>query len=284
MLDLALLETFLAVVDTGSFTRAAASVHLTQPTVSQQIRRLEQQLGCELLDRSGRYVVTTPEGERLLGYARRILQLTDEAVEQITRSSGKGAIRLGVPEDFAAHTLTRVLAAFAEAHPGLRLEVTSGLSHELWERFQHGDLELALVKQRVGSSPGVASWPEPLAWIDSRERPTAARDPLPLVVFPTGGLYRHEMIHTLDAGGRAWRIAYISASLASVSAAVEDGLGISLLPRRLLSAGHRELAADAGFLPVPALELTLHAKPDLPLPGKDLLKRLVAVCSEVMRA
>ena len=81
ILDPVLLRSFLAVADTGSFTRAADSVHLTQSTVSQQIRRLELQFGCDLLDRNGRYVATTPEGERLLAYGRRIMQLMDEAVD-----------------------------------------------------------------------------------------------------------------------------------------------------------------------------------------------------------
>ncbi len=284
MLDPDLLRSFLAVVDTGSFTRAAASVHLTQSTVSQQIRRLELQLGCELLDRGGRYVVATPEGERLLGVARRIIDLMQEAEAQVAFSAGGGVIRLGVPEDFAAHPLTPMLAAFADAYPALRLEVASGLSHELWQRFQEGELDIALVKQRVGSMPGRVSWPEPLAWIDSREHPKAARDPLPLLVFPIGGLYRNEMTHALDACGRRWRIAYVSASLAGISAAVEDGLGVSLLPRRLVKPGHRLLAPDDGFAPVPDLELTLHAKPELPTHGKDLVRRLEEVCGQAMGA
>lgn len=282
MLDPDLLRSFLAVVDTGSFTRAAASVHLSQSTVSQQVRRLETQIGGELLDRSGRYAVTTPEGERLLSYARRIVQLMDEALEDLTQRAGRGTMRLGVPEDFAAHPLTSALAAYAEAYPGIRLEVTSGLSHELRSMFQRGELDMVLVKQRVGTSPGLARWPEPLAWLDSRAHRLAAREPLPLVAFPIGGLYRNEMIHGLDARGRRWRIAYVSASLASLSAAVADGLGVSLLPRRLAESGHVLLGAEDGFSPVPDLEVTLHGRPDLPAHGKDLLKRLVLVCSEIM--
>lgn len=283
LLDPELLRTFLAVVETGSFTRAAASVHLAQPTVSQQVRRLEAQLGCELLDRSGPYVVTTAEGERLLGYARRILGLMDAAVDSLARGSGQGTLRLGVPEDFAAHPVTSMLATFAAAFPGVCLEVTSGLSHELWSAFQQGELDIVLVKQRVGSAPGIASWPEPLAWLDSRAHPAAGREPLPLVVFPIGGLYRNEMLHVLDAAGRPWRIAYVSASLASLSAAVEEGLGVSLLPRRLAQPGHGVLEAGDGFATVPDLEVTLHGRAGLPGYGKDLLERLVAVCDAVMR-
>lgn len=282
ILDPVLLRSFVAVADTGSFTRAADSVHLTQSTVSQQIRRLEVQFGCDLLNRNGRYVATTPEGERLLGYARRIMQLMDEAVEQVTQSVEQGEIQLGVPEDFAAHALTPILAAFAENYPGIRLEITSGLSHELWCLFQQGKLDMALVKQRKDSAPGIASWPEPLCWVDSREHPAAGRNPVPLVAFPIGGLYRNEMTHALDATGQRWRIGFVSTSLASVSAAVQNGLGISLLPRRM-AAQHKVLDEADGFAAVPDLEVTLHMQGDASTHTKTLATELVAACDVIMR-
>ncbi len=283
-LDPVLLQSFVAVVESGSFTRAGERVNLTQSTVSQQVRRLEEQLGCALLDRGGRYVTTTPEGERLLGYARRIQMLMGEAVEQVRQSAGQGEIRLGVPEDFAAQALTPMLAAFADAWPAVRLEVTSGMSHDLWRRFQDRELDLALVKQRVGHAAGVASWPEPLCWIDSRARPAAARDPVPLVAFPSGGLYRDEMTHALEVSGRRWRIGFVSASLASISAAVADGLGISLLPRRLAQPDHRVLDAEPWLPAVPDVELTLHAHPDPDMATRDMTERLTALCARTMGA
>jgi len=148
MLDPLLLRSFVAIIDTGSFTRAGERVHLTQSTISQQIRRLEQQLGCPLLDRAGRQVVATAEGEKLLGLARRILALLAQAEEQV--SEGSVSLSLGVPEDFAAGAITPVLAAFARDYPEVRLEVQSGLSHEIWQRFEAGELDLALVKQTRG--------------------------------------------------------------------------------------------------------------------------------------
>ena len=158
MLDPLLLRSFVAIIDTGSFTRAGERVHLTQSTISQQIRRLEQQLGCPLLDRSGRQVVATAEGEKLLGLARRILALLAQAEEQVTE--GSVALSLGVPEDFAAGAITPVLAAFARDYPDVRLEVQSGLSHEIWQRFEAGELDLALVKQTRGQGSPLASWRE----------------------------------------------------------------------------------------------------------------------------
>lgn len=277
MLDPLLLRSFVAIIDTGSFTRAGERVHLTQSTISQQIRRLEQQLGCPLLDRSGRQVVATAEGEKLLGLARRILALLAQAEEQV--SEGSISLSLGVPEDFAAGAITPVLAAFARDYPEVRLEVQSGLSHEIWQRFGAGELDLALVKQTRGKGSPLASWREPLVWVDSRDWPARERDPLPLVVFPSEGLYRRQMTEALDGLGRRWRIAYVSASLASLQGAVSAGIGVSLLPKRLMPADQLALTQWPKVAPV---ELALHAGGSGSEPLTRLSSALIALCDEVM--
>lgn len=277
MLDPLLLRSFVAIIDTGSFTRAGERVHLTQSTISQQIRRLEQQLGSPLLDRAGRQVVATAEGEKLLGLARRILALLAQAEEQVTE--GSVALSLGVPEDFAAGAITPVLAAFARDYPEVRLEVQSGLSHEIWQRFEAGELDLALVKQTRGQGAPLASWREPLVWVDSRDWPARERDPLPLVVFPSEGLYRRQMTEALDGLGRRWRIAYVSASLASLQGAVSAGIGVSLLPKRLMPADQLALTQWPRVAPV---ELALHAGVGGSEPLTRLSSALIALCDEVM--
>ncbi|MDO2435181.1 LysR family transcriptional regulator [Aeromonas veronii] len=277
MLDPLLLRSFVAIIDTGSFTRAGERVHLTQSTISQQIRRLEQQLGCPLLDRSGRQVVATAEGEKLLGLARRILALLAQAEEQV--SEGSVSLSLGVPEDFAAGAITPVLAAFARDYPEVRLEVESGLSHHIWQRFEAGELDLALVKQTRGQGAPLASWREPLVWVDSRDWPARERDPLPLVVFPSEGLYRRQMTEALDGLGRRWRIAYVSASLASLQGAVSAGIGVSLLPKRLMPADQLALAQ---WPKVASVELALHAGGSGGEPLTRLSAALIALCDEVM--
>ena len=132
MLDLVLLRTFVSVVDTGNFTRAGEHLHLTQSTVSQQVIRLEQNLGCRLLDRSQRQA---------------LLRLSDEASEALSPAHGDGVLRLGVPEDLAGEVLMPVLTRFTEERPRLRLEVESGLSHHLLRLYRSGELDLLLVKQ-----------------------------------------------------------------------------------------------------------------------------------------
>lgn len=281
MLDLVLLRTFVSVVDTGNFTRAGEHLHLTQSTVSQQVIRLEQNLGCRLLDRSQRQVLPTEEGERLLGYARRLLRLSDEASEALSPAHGDGVLRLGVPEDLAGEVLMPVLTRFTEERPRLRLEVESGLSHHLLRLYRSGELDLLLVKQWGADSDCHARWAEPLGWFGSATRPFgegSPEEPVPLVVFPVGALYRQEMIHALESIGRRWRIGYSSASLASLVAAVGAGLGVSLLPLGCVGPEHRLLGAQAGFPPIAGLELALYARPELDSAGRTLRDRLRDLC------
>jgi DNA-binding transcriptional LysR family regulator len=278
MFDPVLLRSFVAVVDCANFTRAAERLHLTQSTVSQQVRRLEESLDCQLLDRDQRRVVATAEGERLLGYARRILTLNEEASDVLLHQQSEGVLRLGVPEDFAAERLMPLLSRFGQDHPGVRLEVTSGLGPELTRLYRRGEFDLLLVKQMGASDDCLASWPEPLCWVDSRATPAFGRDPLPLVAFPVGGLYRHEMLHHLEVGGWRWRIGYSSASLASVCSAVAAGLGISLLPVRVVGAGHRVLDAASGLPDIQGVRLALYGSSGLSRAGKALESQLLALC------
>src|SRR5258708_24270122 len=117
MFDLELLRSFVSVVDSGGFTRAGERVHRTQSTVSQQIKRLEDDVGQPLLNRTGKDVTPTEAGERLLSYARRLLSLAEEARDVVTRPGHEGAVRLGVPQGFAAYRPAKLLAARFPSHP-----------------------------------------------------------------------------------------------------------------------------------------------------------------------
>lgn len=283
MIDLVLLRSFVAVVDAANFTRAGERLHLTQSTVSQQILRLEQSMGCRLLDRGQRHVLPTEEGERLLGIAQRMLRLAEEASEAVRTAHGETALRLGIPEDLGGAAVVPMLASFASERPRLRLEVECGMSHHLLRSFRAGELDLLLVKQWGADADCFARWEEPVRWIDSAKHPVTSRpetEPVPLVVFPVGALYRQEMIHALEGRGRQWRVSYSSSSLASLCAAVREGLGVSLLPAGSVLPGHRVLGEEQGFPPLEGLELTLYARPDLDSTGRALRDRLVTRCAE----
>ena len=280
MLDIDLLRSFVSVVDAGGFTRAGERVHRTQSTVSQQIKRLEDTFGRPLLHRNGKRVALTEEGERLLSYARRILALAQEAHQVVAQSAGEGVVRLGLPEDFAASRLAQVLARFARSRQGARLDVRCDLSVRLRDDLDRGELDLILFKRDAGERGGIACWPERLSWIASRRRELdVRRDPVPLVVFPQGCLYRNRAIHALEAAGRAWYIAYTSPNFYGIQAAVSVGLGISILPQAAILADHRVLGAKEGFARVPNTELALLAAPDASPATRRLADILADFCT-----
>jgi DNA-binding transcriptional LysR family regulator len=279
MLDLDLLRSFVAVVDAGGFTRAGERVHRTQSTVSQQIRRLEQTLGGPLLHRDAKHIAPTEAGERLLSYARRLLALAEEARDAVSRPTGEGVVRLGLPEDFAAYRLTELLSEFARSHPGLRLNVRCGKSVNLRRALDRGELDLALVKRNADETGGIAAWPERLHWIASRRHPCDLRaGSLPLAVFGQGCLYRNRAITALETAGRAWHVAYTSPNVFGIQAAVSAGLGISILPEVAILPDHAVLGAGDGFPPIADTEAALVAAPQPSAATRRLAAALVGFC------
>ncbi|WP_157020283.1 LysR family transcriptional regulator [Mesorhizobium xinjiangense] len=244
-MDFDLLRTFVAVVDAGGFTRAAERVHLTQSTVSLQIKKLEAGIGHPLLvrERTGGGVRTTEEGDILLGYARRLLAISAEAVEALQDPSAPKTVRLGVPEDFAGRRLIGLLSSFSRTFPDIRLDTQSGWSTGLWRLLDKGDTDLALIKREPGDGQCVASWAEELAWVGGPNSPVS-QEPIPLALFPPGCIYRERAMRALDIVGVRWRIAYTSQGLMGVQAAVAGGLGISVLPLDAVLGEHRILSEE----------------------------------------
>jgi DNA-binding transcriptional LysR family regulator len=282
MLDLELLRSFVSVVDAGGFTRAGERVHRTQSTVSQQIKRLEDDIGQPLLNRNGKDVTPTEAGERLLSYARRLLALAEEARDVMTRPESEGAVRLGVPEDFAAYRLAKLLAAFSRSHPGLRLDVRADQSANLKRELERGELDLALFKRAAGEKGSIAVWPERVHWVTSKSHPRdVSTGSVPLIGFPTGCLYRAGAIHALESAGRSWHMAYTSSNLSGIQAAVAAGMGLSILSEMAIQADHRVLTAKDGFAPIDRTEVALVAAPDASPATLRLADRLAEFCGTV---
>jgi DNA-binding transcriptional LysR family regulator len=284
MLDLDLLRSFVSVVDAGGFTRAGERVHRTQSTVSQQIRRLEADMGRPLLHRDGKRVRPTEEGERLLSYARRILALAEEARDAVSRPSRDKVVRLGLPEELVAYRLTEMLSEFARANPDVRLDVRCGKSERMRPALERRELDVALFKRDAEETGGVASWRERLRWITSQRRPVDyRRDPLPLVVFEPGCLYRDRAIRALEMAGRSWHITYTSPSVLGIQAAVSAGLGIGILPEIAILPEHSLLASGVGFAPITDTVLALEAAPGVSAAARRLAEALADFCNSLAR-
>lgn len=230
MLDPRLLRTFVAIVDVGSFTRAAERLHMTQSTLSQQLARLEDTVGQILVNRDARPVCPSAAGERLLGYARRILTLQQEATAALGNPAGTTSIHIGLPEDIFSRPMARFFSEFSRRHQEVRLDVSAGLSRDLARRYRSGEFDIVIVKEPAPSNDCRASFPEAMGWFESKDAPKTWPEPIPLVTFPPGGLYRETMFERIEREYHHWYVAFSGSSLNNVLVAVEGGLGITLLP------------------------------------------------------
>ncbi|MDE3236650.1 MAG: LysR family transcriptional regulator [Bacteroidota bacterium] len=234
--DILTLECFLAVAESGSFTQAAEKVMRTQSAISQQIAKLENQLGKPLFMR-GKNFMLTPDGEILLGYARQIIKLQHEVFDRFKEPELEGEVRFGLPEDFASVFLSDVLTDFSRKHPRVLLHVQCDLTLNLFERFKQKEFDLVLVKMsRPEDFPnGIDVWSEPLEWVGSlnffEQDPDMA---IPLVLSPQPCVYRSRAIVALEAAKRKWRIVFSSPSFAGTIAAVKAGMGVTVLPRNMV--------------------------------------------------
>ena len=275
-LDIDLLRTFVAVAETGSFTRAAGRLGRVQSAVSMQVKRLEEVAGNRLFERSKRKVTLSEEGEVLLGYARRMLSLNQEALSDLGRTSVEGTVRLG-SSDTAAYFLPGILARFAGAYPRVQMELRCDRSWHVLDALDAGELDLALVTQQGERTGGQSVRREPLAWASARGHAVHQADPLPLALFAQGCAYRNRAMAALDAVGRRWRMAYSSTSVTGVQAAVLSGLAVAVLAQSTLLKGMRVLGAEEGLPPLGDYELTLHRSViDSSLPAARLADDIAA--------
>lgn len=234
--DARTLEYFLEVAESGSVTRTAKKVARTQSAVSQQIAKLESQVGKQLFFRGNRFTLTS-DGELLQSYAKKIVQLNREAMDHFKEPELQGEIRFGLPEDFATVFLSEVLAEYAALHPRIVLNVECNLTLNLFERFRNMEFDLVLVKMgRSEDFPnGIDVWSEALEWLGHHEFfELPADQPIPLVLSPQPCVYRSRAIQALEKSNRKWRIVFSSHSYAGTIAAVRAGMGVTVMARNMI--------------------------------------------------
>lgn len=254
-LDMDLLRTLATALDLGGFARAAAQLGRSQSAVSLQMRKLEEQLGVPLLRKQGRGLALTEAGDVVLGYARRILALNDETVAAVRGLDLSGAVRLGLPQDFAETWLPDALGRFARAHPQIRIEARVDRNAALLDDLTGGRLDLALLWGEE-TRPGAELLARlPIHWIGRGDIEFAADAPLPLIVFAPPCAFRAVGLAALDGIGRSWRLSFTSPALAGLWAAAAAGLGVTIRTRVGLPATLRILG---GLPALPDIALTLH--------------------------
>ncbi|MFP3500952.1 LysR substrate-binding domain-containing protein [Burkholderia sp. SIMBA_062] len=306
--DVAALRSLVAGVDLGSFAKAADRVARSSSAVSAQIRKLEEQAGTPLFMKAGRGLALTDAGDAMLRYARRMIELNDEAAAAVRGVNLDGWVRVGLQEDFGEAILPDVLGRFARAHPKVRIEARVARNAELLERLDANQLDLALVwgdpasatlVSRAGiDSAAIAQ--VPMKWIaavgaagfgvpDGGGPAEAADDgdaslhvmrasgePLPLVVFDRPCRFFGAATDALDRAGVAWRVAFTTPSLAGLWAAAAAGLGLTVRSHYGLPASVRVLdAASFGLPELPSLPLMLLRRTSSATPTVERLARIV---------
>jgi len=259
-LDTGLLRTFVTIADHGGFARAGARIHLSQPTVSLQMKRLEGQVGANLFKRSGRELVLTEDGYGLLHYARRILALNDEAWSTLTTTEITGSVRFGMIQDLTEEVLAEIVGKFSREHPHVRLEVVVGNSTDLASALAKGTLDLALLAGKPSDATPLFRR-ENLVWIVGKNIAIPKDGPVPLVLCTMPCGVREKAIELLEKAQIPWRLTFSSPSIAGLKAAVRAGLGITLRGTSFLDRGLIRLSGRTKLPEAPPLEIVFATGP-----------------------
>ncbi|ABB06515.1 LysR substrate-binding domain-containing protein [Burkholderia lata] len=256
-LDTSLLHTFVAIADVRSFTGAGRRLNLSQSAVSAQIVRLEEQVGRALLVRNTRSVSLTEHGQMLLGYARAMLNLSDEARTRLgTGNAVDVTLRIGASEDFAGGWLPDVMRRHGVARRGLRLNLTVDVGDSLFRRHANGEFDLVIGSLCAHTGQGATLWREPLVWAFARHEPLPEGD-VPLACFPDPCPYRGAAIKALALAGMPYRIACESPSVTGIRTIARAGIAIAPLPRSAIDDTLRELGMSEGLPALPEMEFVM---------------------------
>lgn len=289
--DIAALRSLVAGVDLGSFARAADQVGRSTSAVSAQIHKLEDMAGTPLFRKAGRTLELTEAGNLLLGYARRIVALNDEASTAVQGVDLSGGVRLGLQEEFGEAMLPEVLGRFARAHPKVRVEAMVARNHDLFSRIQARTLDLALV---WGGANGAAAAREPgaeitlvgepqMCWVGPAAQPwrIAPGEPVPLAAFDRPCHFHDAATAALDRAGIPWRVSFTSPNLGGLWAAAAAGLGLVVRTPYGLPASLRQMGPADGLPPLGKMPLMLLRAAG---PGSEVSQRLGDILLEALRA
>ncbi len=252
--DTTLLRTFVGVFDTGSFTKAAQEVNLTQSAVSLHVKRLEDKVGADLIVRNTRDLRLTEKGEVLLCYARRILAVYKEAEQHM---SGGGRVRIGAPEFFDMHLLSSLLAQFSDRYPEVHTHVELGVAPYISSLLDGGELDLAILFKELGEGQGVSLSRERRVWAGAPSMRLDRDEPAPLALYPSFCPWRKVALAELDRTGRACTIAVQSTDTSGILSAVEAGLAITIFAASAMPPTLKAFGAAEGLPPLPDFEFVL---------------------------
>lgn len=259
-LDLTALRSFVTVADTGGVTRAAQHLHLTQSAVSMQLKRLEESLGQPLLDRSGRGVTLTAQGEQLLSYGRRMLALNDEVMARMTDKVYEGELRFGVPADIVYPQIPHVLRRFDREFPRVRVNLLSLYTRKLKELMEAGELELILTTEEAPGKGGEVLSAQRLVWVGAPGGAAFRQRPLRLA-FERACLFKAWAFRALDSAGIPWEMAVDTGSTRTVEATVSADLAVHAMLECAVSPHLEPIPAGCGLPELPTTRIIMYRAP-----------------------
>ncbi len=256
-LDVDLLKTFAILAETGNFTRTAKQVGRTQSAVSMQVKRLEELVGKPLIARVGRSNTLTADGQMMLDYARRMIQLNDEAMTVFTKPEIAGHVRFGTPDDYADRILPDVLARFARTNSKVQVDVNCQTSRAMVEMVMSGDLDLAMITCECDVANTQVIRSERLLWVTSARHSVHRGEILPMALSQFGCAWRQMALDGLEMIGRPYRLAYASSNSVAIASAVTAGLAVAAIPEICMRPGMRILTEADGFPPLGTFDIGL---------------------------
>ncbi|WP_125615851.1 LysR substrate-binding domain-containing protein [Specibacter cremeus] len=275
MFDPIQLKSFLAVAETRNFTRAAERLGLSQPTISQHVRKLEAAAGRLLVARDTREVRLTDNGDAMAGFARTILAANDAASGYFSGAAMRGRLRFGTADDLAITGLPRILREFRQLYPQINLELTVSQSDQLHRRLKAGQLDLVFIKWVSGAQEGDVVKQDSFAWVGLEQTVLEPGRPVPIIVYPAPSLSRKLAIDALEAAGRTWRITCSTKQISGVLAAVRAGLGIAAMPTSLVPEDLKIITRRFDLPPVGDVDFTLIRNPLANTEVVDALTRAI---------
>ena len=273
-LDIATLRSFVTIAELGGVTRAAERLNLTQSAVSMQLKRLETALDQQLVERAGRGVCLTREGEQLLGYGRRILTLNDEAWQRMTHHAFEGRVRFGVPEDLVDPFVSPVMRDFAADFPRVRVSLTSSITRTLIDQFNDGQLDVMLTTEPLDAGTGECLYRGPLEWYVGRGSLIWKQRPLPLAA-KADCIFLPVVTAALESAGIPWESPYEANHWRDLEAFVSAGLAVETNISLVVGERYARVPVpeDSGLPPLPDFGIFLYVRDDAP----DLALQLAGI-------
>lgn len=260
------IRTLLAIAQHKSFSRAASSLGVRQPAVSQQMRRLEDRIGCPLFVRSASGVEPTSDGEAMMVYVRALVNLSEDMRRHFSRRNGEIAVRIGLAEDFSRAALPRVLTMLSDIDPNISIRASCFGFERTVAEFAEQRLDAIVVRQDPRLPEAEPLLRTGVVWYGRKDTVCPVSDPVPLLLAPGPAPLRSGILDALSAAGRSWRIRLETLSLATAEAAMRAGVGVTALPKGLALGDLVELGPEAGLPTVPdrrfVLQRHLTREPD----------------------